>query len=654
MEAQSLMRAGVRARVTRLTGVTRRWSSPVLLAMLSAGAVGPLLLSGVGTAALATAGIGALTAVGGNVLTDIVKSGVAHMSGRPSQEEVETELERRIQQILEEGGEVAERLRGEIAGVLREVGAVGAAIEAAVDMGDRELQARLAAGLAAIGEDFAEFGFVLADLRMQLSQIRDGVDRQSAELQVAVGLGYRQAADTRLLLEQVAAIERRTRPGVPHVERPWSERCPYRGLVPFDEADAEVFYGRELLTAQLVTTVAQRGLLVVTGASGAGKSSLLRAGLLPALARGELSQPARDWPRHVLNRPALPRLATLLAGLAGLDAPTVLRSLADDPDQADLLVRQAVEADARRRGLAADGLKLVLVVDQFEEIFSHDQRVELITALHRAASEALIVIAVRGDFIDRCAGHPQLAAALQDGPFIVGPMTVTDLRRVITGPADAAGLEIESDLIDTILTELRSESGGYDVGVLPLLSQTMLTIWENREDHQLTSRGYALTGGVTQAVATSAETVYAALDPSDQTQTRRLFHQLTTVSADGRLARRTAPRTAFDSELLDTFARKRLIVVDDSSAQIAHDTLLHAWPRLRGWLEADIAGRVLYDQLWDAAEEWTAHDHAPSFLYRGERLASVVNAQPDWQADQDRYPPLSDIPRTFLETSIAA
>ncbi|MCP9955066.1 hypothetical protein LUX33_46385 [Actinomadura madurae] len=577
--------------MVRWTGSTgaqaRRWSAPVLLSVLAAGAVGPLLIPVVGASAVASAGVGAVTAVGGNVLTDLVKAGIARLGGpdvQGSERDLESELERGVQRILEAGGERAERLRGEIAELLREVGAVGAAIEAVLGTGDRRLQAELAAGLAAVGEEFGEFGFVLSELRVQLGLIREGIDRQggrlrrqSAQLQLAVDLGYRQATDTRLLLEQVAAIERRTRPGrPPEPGAAWSDGCPYRGLVAFTEADAGVFYGRETVTAQLVARLAQRltgaGPLVVTGASGAGKSSLLRAGLLPAAGRGELSEAARQWPRHVLDRPTgspLERLAILVAGLAGLDAPGVLRSLTREPGQAHLLVRQALDADARRRGLsgpAVTGSRLILAVDQFEELFTLDvpderreraevERDAFITALHAAASApagpdgasaALVVIAVRGDFIDRCAQHPLLAAALQDGPFVVGPMAEADLRRAITGPADVAGLSIEPGLIDTILSPLRSPAGGYDAGALPLLSQAMLTIWEHREDDRLTGRGYALTGGVTQAVATSAEAAYADLDPGRRRLARHVFHRLTAVSRDGpaRPAHRPAPGPA--------------------------------------------------------------------------------------------------------------
>jgi WD40 repeat protein len=507
-----------------------------------------------------------------------------------------------------------------------------------------------------------------------------------------VGLQYRQATDIRLLLEQVAAIQRWTRPdgasGVAAGPR-WADGSPWRGLVPYGQADAEVFCGRELVTAELVSTLSHRlpraGLLVVTGASGAGKSSLLRAGLIPAISRGELSEPARDWPRHVLDQPTrapLSRLAVLLAGMAGLDAPTVLRTLTEEPQHASLLARQALDADGRRRDLPPDiaaGCRLILVVDQFEEIFAIGEqaaaeRAAFIAALHAMATipngtgdapAAVVVIVVRGDFIDRCADHPQLAAALRDGPFIVGPMTEPDLRAAIVAPADAASLDIEPGLVDTILGELRTPAGGYDAGALPLLSQTMLTIWQHREDRRLTSRGYALTGGVRQAVASSAEAAYTDLSPEQQDLARHMFRRLTTVARDGRLARRTIDRAVLYADrddqqradieqVFDVFARQRLIAVDTNSAQIAHDILLQAWPRLRTWMDPDLTSHALHSQLIDDASDWDRNNRAASYLYRGERLTSILHAEPRWQADPLSYPALTDAQRAFLDAGIHA
>ncbi|WP_345442380.1 hypothetical protein [Actinoallomurus vinaceus] len=687
-----LARGGVARSVRSAAKRVRSWTPPVLLAVLSAGAFAPLLLSGVGASALVGAGISAVTAVGGSVLADVVKAAVESLGagGRePSDGDLETELERRFQEVLDAGGESAERLRAEIAGVLREFGLVGTAIEAAVQSGDRELQVALAEGLAGLAAEFSEFSFVLSDVGGQLRAIREGVDQQRAELQIAVDLQYRQATDTRLMLDRLAVIERRTRSegdqgGAGSAEGVrWRDGSPYKGLATYREADAEVFFGREVVTAQLVSTLSQRltgpGMVVMTGASGAGKSSLLRAGLFPAIARGDLSESARHWPRLVLDQPTrspLSHLATLLAGLAGIDAPTVLDALRRAPKDASLLVRQAVDHDARRRELPPEivpACRMILVVDQFEEVFATgdgeeaaSERAAFIAALHAAATvptgatgtpAALVVIAVRGDVIDRCADHPELVEALQERQFVLGAMTEPELRAAITVPAGAAGLEIEPGLVDTILAELRSPAGGFDAGTLPLLSQTMLTVWEHREGNRLTGRGYALTGGVTHAVATSAEAAFDGLDRDRRDLARRMFQQLTAVSPEARLTRRTVSRTALaemkggddPAEVLEVFAKRRLIVVDTGSVQIAHDALLLKWPRLRQWMEADLTGQALRSQLSDAAEQWNGNDRAPSYLYRGTRLAAIRQAEARWQDD-----PLTGLAREFLDASAHA
>src|SRR5215813_9997935 len=250
--------------------------------------------------------------------------------------------------------------------------------------------------------------------------------------------------------------------------------CPYRGLLPYGETDAEVFYGRERLAAQLAARVTRGGLVVVTGASGAGKSSLLRAGLLPILARGQQIPGSGRWPRVVMTptKDPLTELAVRLAALGGEDTAAIRDRLARHPDQAHLAVWPTVlaaAADEDERCPASDAgtARLVLIVDQFEQVFTLNadpegeaQRQAFITALCAAAANpvgpgqeppALAMIAVRGDFWDWCAAYPELAGALQDGQFVVGPMTESELRLAITGPADAAGLHIEPALTGTIL-----------------------------------------------------------------------------------------------------------------------------------------------------------------------------------------------------------
>ncbi|MGJ6969985.1 nSTAND1 domain-containing NTPase, partial [Streptosporangium sp. G11] len=689
-EESESMRDGVRARVARIVTGTgrglRKWSPPTLMAMLCAGALGPLLLPALGGSAVAAAAVGALTSVGGNILTDVVKAGIARVakSGEtPTAEQVEIVLEREIRDALQTGDERARELRQEISELVRTAGLVGAALEAAVRTGDRDLQSRMTDGLARLGADFDEFGFVLTEAAGELRRLRESVDEQNGVLQLAVDLQYRQATDTRLLMEQVAALERHARPRAGHAEATaaWKD-CPYRGLLYFNEAEAAVFYGREVDTAQLVTAVSRRitdpGLLIVTGASGAGKSSLLRAGLMPAIARGELAEEARDWPRHVMDAPGnspLARLSILLGAMANLDGAAIRDRLMAEPGQVRLLVRQAVEADAARRGVPAQAApRLVLVVDQFEQVFSSPgdaagEVAAFVAALHAAATPAaadepapaLVIVAVRGDFVDRCADHPQLAAALA-APFIVGPLSPDGLRRAMTGPADAANLIIEPGLIDAILAELSTPDGGHSAGSLPLLSQAMLTTWEHREGNTLTSRGYGRTGGVTHAVATSAESAYTDLPAGGQDATRQIFRRLTLVSKDGALSRRTvrlpdlhAPdegNASTAGRVIEAFAHRRLIVVDENSVQIAHDALLRSWPRLQSWLEADLADHALYSQLLLDAEDWRRNGAKMSYLYYGKRLADLRRVLPRWRADPRTYPPLEETQERFVHASI--
>ncbi len=671
------MRRGVRDHIghlARTSGALAHQAAPTaLLAALAAGAFTPLLMTDSG---LLVTSLGAMTAVGGNVLTDILKAGINKLRRQPDphRDDVRQELEFQIKKALEAGGATSDQLRADLAATLRSIEATAVATEAAVRSGDHEIQRWLITGLAILGEQYDEFSYVIPDLRVQLGRLQESLDgqssqlrQQSAELQVAVGLGYRQATDIRLILEHVATIEQRTRSATAAgpADVRWQEP-PYRGLLPFREIDSKIFYGRENLAAQLLSAIAQQpsnsGILLVTGPSGSGKSSLIQAGLFAAVARGELSESARHWPRHVINAPSatsLEQLATLLAGLAQLDASSVLGVLARRPDDAHLLVRQAVDEHMRRHGLASSSsARLLLVIDQFEQIFDSGvddlQRACMISALHAAATKpsgvdnlpaALIVLCVRGDYIDRCAEYNPLAEALQKGAFVVGPISATDLRRAITGPADSAGLQVEPGLVDAILSELRGSSGAFDAGSLPLVSQTMLTIWEHREGIHLTSRGLAKTGGVTRALATNAEGAYADLPPDHQDLARRVFQQLSAVTSSGQLTRRPSTRDFLRAlgegeavdRIIDKFAKRRLIIVDADHVQIAHDILLSVWPRLNNWLEADLGQHVARGQIMRDAEEWITQARASSFLYRGDRLRAALSNRHTWKTDAARY-----------------
>ena len=360
------MRAGVRQWILRAgrSGRGLREVSPaMLLSLLCAAAFGPVLAVAAGvTAGAAVAGIGVLSSVGGGVLGDVVAGALERLRREaqghtPSQDELEAVVARQIELMLGAGGAQAQILRAEIATMLREIDAGETVLRAAVESGNEQMHDDIVSAIAELGADFAELRFLLLGIGSAAAEILDSLGVQDAKLRVIIDQNSRQATEARLTRESVAAIELRTRTGAAGETAAqgsavrWVDGCPYRGLLPFDEAHAEVFYGRERLTAELVGKLAAGGLVIVTGASGAGKSSLLRAGLLPALARGLQLPGSERWPRMVITptRDPLTELAMHLAVLGGSDTATVRDELVRRPSQADVTVRQAVMADANRR-----------------------------------------------------------------------------------------------------------------------------------------------------------------------------------------------------------------------------------------------------------------------------------------------------------------
>jgi WD40 repeat protein/transcriptional regulator with XRE-family HTH domain len=489
--------------------------------------------------------------------------------------------------------------------------------------------------------------------------------------------------------EVLAAMREQAAPG----SGPVWEGCPYLGLVPFDEGDARVFYGRGELVAQLVQRVKERldepGILLVAGESGTGKSSLLRAGLMPRLAAGALGPGSERWPRRVIRPTASPlgELAMQLADVAGTDPVSVYRSLRAAPDETPTFVELAVRtatghgANTRSAGQADSACeppRLVLVVDQFEELFtagwdtdaSRLDREAFIAALHAAATvpagpqkipPTLAIIAVRADFLGRLIAYPPLKAALDAGPFTVGPMSEAELRLAITGPAAEAGLVVEPALVEAVIAELREGAGGgLGSGVLPLMSQAMAETWEHREGDQLALRAYRRAGGVADAVNRTAQATYDALTDRQQKMARLVFTQLTVITPDGQFARRRCSMADlhFAGEqvgdidaVIDAFSAQRLLVLGQDSVEIVHDVLLQAWKQLRDWLGDDQFDRALYSQVITDADTWDSNGRDASYLYRSGRLATVDAATGRWQNASARYPPLPATSQAFLDAA---
>ena len=365
--------------------------------------------------------------------------------------------------------------------------------------------------------------------------------------------------------------------------------CPFKGLASFDVEDAAFFFGRERLVAEMAARLAGAPLLGVVGASGSGKSSAVRAGLVAGLAAGALPGSER-WAR-VLLRPGEHPMATL----ERRDAP------------------RSTEQGRR-----------LLVVDQFEELFTlcrdEAERAAFVAAIVAAAEgDTAVVVAVRADYYARCARYPALARLLAANHVLVGPLQRAELRRAIELPSQRAGLRIEPELVDRLLADVELEPGA-----LPLLSTALFELWERRDGRLLSLAGYERSGGVRGAVARLAETAYARLDPAQQAIARRILLRLAGEDAGGGAVRR---RVALDEleadhdeavgDVLDVLAASRLVMVSAGTAEVAHEALLREWPRLRDWLEEDAEGRRLHHHLATAAREWHAGGRDPGELLAG-------------------------------------
>jgi WD40 repeat protein len=455
---------------------------------------------------------------------------------------------------------------------------------------------------------------------------------------------------------------------------------PYRGLASFEAEHAQWFFGRAALTRLLVDLAADRSAdahtarygsadtaddssagppgpamanvpLMVTGPSGGGKSSLLRAGLIPALR-------ARTRHRTIA---ASPRLLLFTPG------PHPIRALAellvpDDPDTAEA----ALHTTPWRSAELAGGIRppgLAVIVDQFEEIFTECEaeadRGAFISALCALGSPALVVLGLRSAFYGRARTYPQLAVALQERHIVVGPMNEAELRSAIVEPARVARLNVEDGLVEVLLRDLAppaqqgAPDAAYEAGALALLSQAMLITWERSRGALLTVAAYTQSGGIRDAISGTAEAVFGQLSADQAGPARRLFLRLVQIT-DGIAVRRRIPLgeacRGNDASVLAAFVAQRLITVDAYAAEIAHEALLTAWPRLRGWIEADREWLRMRRRISEAARAWRDGGRDPSGLLRGSPLAIARDSAAD-PAGRARF---SRLEQEFLDAGIAA
>ncbi|MET8455143.1 nSTAND1 domain-containing NTPase [Streptomyces parvulus] len=442
--------------------------------------------------------------------------------------------------------------------------------------------------------------------------------------------------------------------------------CPYRGLAAYRREDADWFFGRERSTAALVAQLRAAedtgGLVMLVGASGAGKSSLLNAGLVPALRDGAGTEGGTDPPKEP-KEPREPREPTerrqVLQLVPGVDP---LGELARRIPQLEPVVRAvrgtgtpgvAGTEDAVRAAFAAwaapDGearapsARPVVIVDQFEETFTlcpdESERRAFIALLQAAcvpggpgqAAPVLVALGIRADFYEQCLRHPELADALQHRHMVLGPLTTAELREAVTAPAKAVGMELEAGLAELIIREVSTDGphGTHDAGVLPLLSHALLATWQRRKAGRLTLAGYRAAGGIQGAVAGTAERAWSGLDPAARTAARLLLLRLVRLGEDTQATRRRSTRRRLAQEArdpgkteesLEALVRARLVTLDAETVEITHEALLHAWPRLRDWIDEDRTGNLLRQRLEEDGRAWEESDRDTALLYRGSRL----------------------------------
>ncbi|WP_172803273.1 WD40 repeat domain-containing protein [Alloactinosynnema sp. L-07] len=429
---------------------------------------------------------------------------------------------------------------------------------------------------------------------------------------------------------------------------PAGEVCPYPGLAPFQTTQAEWYFGRERVVADLVTRLTERlddrSPLFVVGPSGVGKSSLLRAGLVPALQQGRFPG-SRTW-RHLVMTPTAHPVRELTRQVATMF----------DTEQADVEDRLRQAPDR----LWPTDETVVVVVDQFEELFTHcadeAERALFVSALR---SPAVVVLALRADFYGHCTAYPEFVSALRRGHLPLGAMSAAELRAVIEKPAAAVGMTVENGLAELMLAELGAEDvqdgRRYEPGALPLLSHSLFATWQQRDGNALTLAGYRLTGGLRGAIAASAENAFQRLDDHSQAAAKRLLLRMIQIG-DGtddtrlgpdraRLVGETDDPTA-DESVLEALAGARLVTLSANRAEIAHDIVLRAWPRLRAWIDGDRTRLLVRQRVADAARQWDREGRHDSDLYRQPRLG----ASSQWVNPSD--PDLLPTTREFLTESV--
>jgi WD40 repeat protein len=412
---------------------------------------------------------------------------------------------------------------------------------------------------------------------------------------------------------------------------------PFKGLRAFSEADAENFFGRETLVQQLLARLGEGGdlkrFLAVIGPSGSGKSSVVRAGLVPALRRGGLPGSENWFVVDMLpGRHPFEELEASLLRIA-VNPPEHLLSQLKDGNRGLLrTVRRILPAD--------ESVELVLVIDQFEEVFTlvedEAERALLLESLATAVlderSRLRVVITLRADFTDRPLRYVDFGELVNHRFEFILPLTPDELERAVVNPAQRVGLKLEQGLVSTIIHDV-----GNQPGALPLLQYALSELFERREGRLLTAKAYQEIGGVLGALGRSAENIHASLNEAEQSAARQLFLRLVTLGEGTEDTRRRVMREEIETlqgsyqavmhKVIDIFGKARLLSFSrdpftrSPTIEVAHEAIIREWARLRAWLEENRTLIRMQRQLSNAVSEWAAAGRDESFLLTGTKLA---------------------------------
>jgi WD40 repeat protein/DNA-binding SARP family transcriptional activator len=463
------------------------------------------------------------------------------------------------------------------------------------------------------------------------------------------GERYADVLELAAALEEAMAVRPQPVPARADTE---AVRNPYKGLRPFQEADAADFFGRNALVERLLDRMREDGagsrFLALVGPSGSGKSSAIGAGLLPRLRRGAITG-SEDWfiAQMVPGRHPLDELELALLRIAVSQPAGLMEQLRRD-ERGLLRAASLILPD--------EDSELLLIIDQFEELFALTVNTQesvgllelLVAAVTEPRSQVRILISLRADFYDLPLMHIKFGRLMQARTEVVVPMDAEEMSQAIHEPAVRAGVQLEPELMTTMVTDV-----GEQPGALPLLQYVLTELFERQDDQRLTLAAYHEMDGVLGALGRRAEEIYQSLDRAEQDMTRQLFLRLVTLGEGVEDTRRRALRSELEAlqpaaetdtgdslsttpldSVLEVFGRYRLLTFDrDPSTrgptiEVAHEALLRKWDRLRGWLNESRDDLRQERAVAGAAEDWEQHNRDESFLLRGARLEQVE----EWRA----------------------